>query len=147
MGSDDDPRVYSKGSKAFLELCKKLEESFSTFHGDKISKAPNAIELLSQKVSVKYNNNILNYICNMYLKVRFFNRIKYLNNVLKRKEAAEKIRDNIFLGLVLFTTGHKNLSVFKFVFSIFDIAISVEMLCYFIFSLLSPTIKKYCPYL
>ena len=76
-----------------------------------------------------------------------FIRIKYLNNVLKRKEAAEKIRDNIFLGLVLFTIGHKNLSVFKFVFSIFDIAISVEMLSCFIFSLLSPTINKYCPYL
>ena len=106
--------------EAFLALCQKLEQSFISFHGEGISKAPNAIDLLSRKVSIEYDNIVLKYICNLYLKVRFFNRIKYLNNILKRKEAAEKIRDNIFLWFVLFTIGHKNSSVFKFIFFLYS---------------------------
>ena len=41
------------------EYIQKLEDSFISFHGEGISKAPNAIDLLSHKVSVEYNNIFL----------------------------------------------------------------------------------------
>ena len=65
---------------------------FEAFHGEFIDMCPNPIKRLLNQVLVKQEeNDIYAYICNVFLKLRFFNRIKYLNVKLKCNESAEKI--------------------------------------------------------
>ena len=78
---------------AFISLCQKIDDQFSKFHGEKICKEPNPIERLLEKVlNGVPRSNVLTYICELYIKVRFFNRIKYLNILQKTNESSEKIR-------------------------------------------------------
>ena len=76
-----------------LEICKELNKDFEAFHGEFIDMSPNPLERLLKQVLAKQEKNpIYEYICNIFLKVRFFNRIKHLNVKMKCNESADKIR-------------------------------------------------------
>ena len=76
-----------------LEICKELNKDFEAFHGEFIDMSPNPLERLLKEVLAKQEkNDIYEYICEIFLKVRFFNRIKHLNVKLKCNESADKIR-------------------------------------------------------
>ena len=75
-----------------LEICQDLNKDFEAFHGECIDMSPNPIERhLNQVLLKQEENDIYAYICNVFLKLRFFNRIKYLIVKLKCNESAEKI--------------------------------------------------------
>ena len=66
---------------------------FCRFHGNKINKNPKPIETLVEEIMKnKQPSRVLHYVCELYVKVRFFNRLKYLNIQIKAKEASERIR-------------------------------------------------------
>ena len=76
-----------------IEICRDLNAQFQAFHGDTISKEPEPMETLLKKVLRRQEDNeVYTYVCQMFLKVRFFNRIKFLNVQLRENESAEKIR-------------------------------------------------------
>ena len=76
-----------------LEICQDLNKDFEAFHGEFIDMSPNPLERLLKEVLAKQEkNDIYEYICEIFLKVRFFNRIKHLNVKLKCNESADKIR-------------------------------------------------------
>ena len=79
-----------------VKICKKLEAEFNIFHGDNIDMEPNPMErLLDQALRKRENNEIDNYIVSLYLRFRFFKRLKYLNIKDMYAASAEKIRKNI----------------------------------------------------
>ena len=67
-------------------------QAFQAFHGDLINKEPQPLEKLLNKVLLRQEKNqMYAYVCELFLKVRFFNRIKFLNVKLRENESAEKI--------------------------------------------------------
>ena len=76
-----------------IEICRDLNQAFQAFHGDLINKEPRPLEKLLNKVLLRQEKNqMYAYVCELFLKVRFFNRIKFLNVKLRENESAEKIR-------------------------------------------------------
>ena len=76
-----------------VSLCKKLGSQFSLFHGDNIDMEPEPIErLLNVILSELPRDHETVYICTLFVKVRFFNRIKLLNVQIKTAESSEKVR-------------------------------------------------------
>ena len=104
-------------SSALLSLCQTMETEFCRFHGNKINKCPKPIETLVEKIMLnKQPSRVLHYVCQLYVKVRFFNRLKFLNIQIKAKEASERIRNDTLIFIFVFvfismisTSGGENL--------------------------------------
>lgn len=78
---------------SLVSHCSKIEEKFKDFHGPTIDMAPMPMErLLFIVKSDTVRNEIADYVDELFLKVRFFNRIKYLNIELQTLESTEKVR-------------------------------------------------------
>ena len=94
-----------------------METEFYRFHGNKINKCPKPIETLVEKIMLnKQPSRVLHYVCQLYVKVRFFNRLKFLNIQIKAKEASERIRNDTLIFIFVFvfismisTSGGENL--------------------------------------
>ena len=69
-------------SQVLVDNVVKWGKWFDHFHGDTISKHENPIEQLCYLIEWRQNfsNAIDVYIVNLFVKIRFFNRIKILNN-------------------------------------------------------------------
>ena len=90
-------------SSALLSLCQTMETEFCRFHGNKINKCPKPIETLVEKIMLnKQPSRVLHYVCQLYVKVRFFNRLKFLNIQIKAKEASERIRNDTLIFIFVF---------------------------------------------
>lgn len=77
-------------STSLVDHCTKLEERFQAFHGDTINMDPKPIERLFSMVRTDLSqNNVVDFINQLFLKVRFFNRISWLNSKL---QCSDKIR-------------------------------------------------------
>lgn len=76
------------------DLCDRLNNYFVNFHGDDINREPMPLERLKDIVkSVEGNlSPCLDFAVSLYIKIRFFNRLKMLNNRLKTSDKREKIR-------------------------------------------------------
>ena len=76
-----------------------------------------AIKTLVEKIMLnKQPSRVLHYVCQLYVKVRFFNRLKFLNIQIKAKEASERIRNDTLIFIFVFvfismisTSGGENL--------------------------------------
>ena len=82
-------------NEALVNLCEKLEAVFVDFHGTDINREPNPMERLMAKCMTQLNlplDKKTVYIVKLYLKLRFFNRIKWLNTQQRLSESKEKIR-------------------------------------------------------
>ena len=78
---------------SLVSHCSKVEEQFQNFHGTTVDMDPMSIESLSFIVkSDTIRNEIPYYVDDLFLKVRFFNQIKFLNVELQTQESSEKIR-------------------------------------------------------
>ena len=77
-----------------VSLCEFLESEFAKFHGADISRSYNPMEELLNDVTAKLNCHTkeLTYVIQLFLKIRFFNRLKWLNEQHQLKESTEKIR-------------------------------------------------------
>ena len=78
-----------------VTLCQFLKAEFEKFHGKDISRSDNPMESLLDNVTAKLNSPInkeTTYIIKLFLKIRFFNRLKWLNEQQQLKESTEKIR-------------------------------------------------------
>ena len=76
-----------------INICQELNTEFEQFHGDKIYMGEAPMEtLLSLVLEKSERSEIFDYIAEIFLKVRFFNRIKWMNANIKADESAEKIR-------------------------------------------------------
>ena len=93
-------KLLSRGSlthpnEALVNLCQKLEEEFGKFHGTNIDRGPNPMERLMAKcmgdLLLPLDKKTV-YIVKLFLKLRFFNRIKWLNIQQRLSESSEKIR-------------------------------------------------------
>lgn len=76
-------------------LCERLNSYFINFHGDDVNREPRPLERLKEAVmsaEEMANSPWYHYAVTLYIKIRFFNRIKILNNRLKTSEKREKIR-------------------------------------------------------
>ena len=76
-----------------VSLCEFLESEFAKFHGADISRSYNPMEELLNDVTAKLNCHTkeLTYVIQLFLKIRFFNRLKWLNEQHQLKESTEKI--------------------------------------------------------
>ena len=76
-----------------VSLCEFLESEFAKFHGADISRSYNPMEELLNDVTAKLNCHTkeLTYVIQLFLKIRFFNRLKWLNELHQLKESTEKI--------------------------------------------------------
>ena len=65
-----------------------FSQTFDRFHGKSIDFRPNPIERLQKNIVEKYKLTAEHeiYAANVFIKVRFFNRIKILNEGLKASE-------------------------------------------------------------
>ena len=89
----------SRGGLVFpsISLWNKLNKfsvNFNEFHGPKINMEPRPIERL---LTILISEHRLNEPCDLfaaklYVNVRFFNRIKILNEEIKAEENAQKMR-------------------------------------------------------
>ena len=82
-------------NEALVKLCSILESKFVEFHGQDIDRRPNPLERLFSEAMSDLNlplDKKTIYVVKLFLKIRFFNRIKWLNSQQKLSESAEKIR-------------------------------------------------------
>ena len=83
-------------NEALVKLCTKLEAQFVQFHGEDIDRRPKPLERLFSTSMSNLNlplDKKTIYIVKLFLKIRFFNRIKWLNcpSLLKKSEATKKV--------------------------------------------------------
>ena len=90
-----------KISRGFLTIpnceiqnqCEALESIFIQFNSHRINMDPDPIKKLTELGKAHCPTSIeSNYIVELYMKMRFFQRIKFLNTQLKADESSEKIR-------------------------------------------------------
>ena len=77
-------------SSSFLEKILSYEKMFIEFHGDEIDFEPKPMERLVMKILGKEGSEVSiqsKYIIELFVKVRFFQRIKILNEKLKKHES------------------------------------------------------------
>ena len=67
-----------------INLCKKANDIFNDFHGDKLKLCRDPIIALTHELKKKIK--IESEILNLSIKTRFFIRIKHLNKCLRTKE-------------------------------------------------------------
>ena len=92
-------KVLSRGNlinpnERLVSLCEYLESEFAKFHGLGISRSYDPMKELLNDVTAKLSCNTkeLTYVIQLFLKIRFFNRLKWLNEQHQLKESTEKIR-------------------------------------------------------
>ena len=76
-------------SKDLFHKLAILEKEFCSFHGDTIDTSPQPIERLTKKVICE-NPEIPPEVAQLFIKIRFFHRIKFLNN---KREGSLRIRN------------------------------------------------------
>ena len=91
--------LKSKGSlmipsSLFLKKIQSYEKMFIEFHGEEIDFKPKPMERLIMRILEKEGevNKQLKYLIEIFVKVRFFQRIKILNEKCKKKESIRSLK-------------------------------------------------------
>ena len=81
-------------SPDILDKIKRYGRYFDTFHGETINMEPKPLLKLHEQIcrSENLESDVDKYVASLYIKIRFFNRIKIINETTKAAENKEKFR-------------------------------------------------------